>query len=60
MFLLAAIVATLPSPPQAQAMARILRGQRVTREDWQRSRRKREIVVQEDGQKVTVRVIEFE
>jgi hypothetical protein len=59
MILFAAIASALP-PQQAQATARIVRGQRVTFEQWRRSRRKREIVVDEGGRKVTVRLIEFE
>jgi hypothetical protein len=45
---------------QAHATVRIVQAQRVTSGDWQRSRRKREIVVLESGRKVTIRLIEFE
>lgn len=60
MLLLAVIASTVAQAPPAQATVRIVRGQRITREEWQRSKRKREIVVQEQGRKVAVRLIEFE
>ena len=60
MLLLAAFASTVAQAPPVQATVRIVRGQRITREEWQRSRRKREIVVKEDGRKVAVRLIEFE
>ena len=39
---------------------RIVKAQRVNREEWENSKRKRELVVQEAGRKVTVRLIEYE
>jgi hypothetical protein len=62
MLLLAAIAAvTTPPPPQpARASVRIVRAQAVNRQEWERSPRKREMVVEESGRKVTVRLIEFE
>jgi hypothetical protein len=58
--LFAAIAAVTTPPQQAQASVRIVRAQRVTMEEWERSARKREIVVREGERKVIVRVIEFE
>ena len=60
MLLLAALASTVAQAPPVQATVRIVRAQRITREEWQRSRRKREIVVKEEGRKMTVRLIEFE
>jgi len=58
--LLLAAIAVAARPEQVRASARIVGAQRVNREEWERSRRKREIVVQEGDRKVTVRLIEFE
>jgi hypothetical protein len=58
--LLAAIAAMTGPQQQVQASVRIMRAQRVNKEEWERSARRREIVVREDGRKVIVRVIEFE
>jgi hypothetical protein len=58
--LLAAIAAMTTPHQQAQASVRIIRAQRVNKEEWERSARRREIVVREDGRKVIVRLIEFE
>jgi hypothetical protein len=57
--ILAAIAATA-TPTQAQVSVRIVRGQRIDREEWERSQRRREIVVEEGGRKVTLRLIDFE
>ena len=59
MFLIAAIAAAA-TPQQARASVRIVKAQRVTREEWGRSRLRREIIVDESGRKVTVRLMEFE
>jgi hypothetical protein len=59
MLFLAAIAAAA-TPQQARASVHIVKGQRVSRDQWERSKRKREVVVQEAGRKVTVRLIEFE
>jgi hypothetical protein len=56
--LLAAILAS--SSQQARASVHMIKAQRVTREEWERSRRRREIVINEGGRQVTVRLIEFE
>jgi hypothetical protein len=57
--LLAAILASASSQ-QARASVHMIKAQRVTREEWERSRRRREIVINEGGRQVTVRLIEFE
>jgi predicted NAD-dependent protein-ADP-ribosyltransferase YbiA (DUF1768 family) len=59
MLFLAAIAAAA-TPQQARATVRIVKAQRVNREEWENSKRKRELVVQEAGRKVTVRLIEYE
>jgi hypothetical protein len=58
--LFAAIAAASTPTQQVRASVRIVRAQRVTMEEWERSARKREIVVREGERKVIVRVIEFE
>jgi hypothetical protein len=58
--LLSAIAAMTSPQQQAQASVRIIRAQRVNKEEWERSARRRQIVVREDGRKVIVRLIEFE
>jgi len=55
-----AAIAASATPVQARASVRIVRAQRINREEWECSRRRREIVVQDGGRWVTVRVIEFE
>lgn len=59
MLFLAAIAAAA-TPQQVRASVRIVKAQRVTQEEWERSTRRREIVVKEGGRKVTIRLIEFE
>ena len=39
---------------------RIARAVRVTKEDWGRSARKREITIVENGQPLRIRLVEFE
>jgi hypothetical protein len=58
--LFAAIAAVATPPQQARVSVRIVRTQRVNRQEWERSARKRENVVREGERKVIVRVIEFE
>ena len=58
--LLFAVTAAVTSPPQARVSVRIVRAQRVSKEEWERSARKREIVIDETGRKVVVRLIELE
>jgi hypothetical protein len=56
-FLLAVIAAT---PVRAEAIVRIQQAQRVTKEEWERSRRNREIVARENGRTLIIRLIELE
>ena len=58
--MLAAIAVATTPPQHARASVRIVHAQRVNKEEWDRSARKREIVVREGDRRVTVRVIEFE
>jgi len=60
MFLLAVIAAVTVPPEQAGTTVRIVRAQAAKKAEWERARRKREIVIQENGRKITVRLIEFE
>jgi hypothetical protein len=60
MLLFVALAAVATPPVQARATVRIVRAQRVTREEWQRSARRREIVLREGERKMIVRLIEFE
>jgi hypothetical protein len=58
--LFAALAAVVTQPAQARASVRIVQAQRVTKGEWQRSSRRREIVVREGEHEVKVRLIEFE
>ncbi|HJR83668.1 MAG TPA: hypothetical protein VJ775_07055 [Sphingomicrobium sp.] len=60
MLVLAVLAAATAPPQQVRASVRIVRAQRVNKEEWQHSARKREIVVREGERKVIVRLIEFE
>jgi len=60
MLLLAVLASIATLPRQAQATVRIMGAQRVTSEEWKRSSRKRQIVIQEAGRKATIRLIELE
>jgi hypothetical protein len=53
-------IAAAATPQRVRASVRIVKAQRVTQEEWERSTRRREIVVKEGGRKVTIRLIEFE
>ena len=59
MLFLAAIIASLTSQ-QARASVHIVKAQRATPEEWERSRLKREVIVCDHGRELTVRLIEFE
>jgi hypothetical protein len=59
MHLLGIIAAASPAIP-AQAIVRIQQAQRVTGDDWERSSRKREIVVREGDRTLVIRLIELE
>jgi len=59
--LLPAVIAAIATPNvQARATVRIVQAQRVNKDEWERSGRKREIVIREGERKVMVRLIEFE
>ena len=57
--LFALLAATVPVP-QARATVRIVSAARISREEWDKAPRRREIVVEEKGRRVTVRLVEFE
>ena len=57
---LLAVIAAVSSATPAQAVVRIQQAQRVTRDEWERSGRKREIVVREDNRTLIVRLIELQ
>jgi hypothetical protein len=59
--LLAAIAASVTGPRlPARVTARIVRAQAVTKQDWERLGRKREIVRSENERPLRIRLIEFE
>ena len=58
MLLLATILAVSPQA-QARATVRIVRAEPIGREAWLRSGG-REIVMEEDGRRIRVRLVEFE
>jgi hypothetical protein len=45
---------------QARAIVRIMPSARVSHLEWQSAPRRREIVMEENGRRVTVRLVEFE
>jgi ABC-type sugar transport system substrate-binding protein len=59
---LAAAMSARRAPVQAQATVRIARTVTVTEDTWrqERSARKREIMIVENGRPIIVRIIEFE
>jgi len=58
--MLLALVAATVQAPQARATVRIVRPARISREGWSTAPRRREIVVEDKGRRVTVRLVEFE
>jgi len=60
MLVLAAMAAAVTPHEPARATARIVRVQRISKDEWERSSRKREIVIHESGQQMLLRLIEFE
>ena len=58
--MLLALVAATVAQPQARATARILPAARITQAEWSSAPRKREIVVNDQARRLTVRLIEFE
>jgi len=60
-FALASVVSPAPSPSaRAQATVRIVNAARVTKGEWDKAARKREVRMVENGRPVIVRLIEFE
>ena len=57
--LFALLAATVPVP-QARATVRIVSAARISREEWDQAPRRKEIVVDDKGQRVIVRLVEFE
>ena len=58
---LAAALSSAPLPQErAQATVRIARAVRVNKDEWDRSARKREIEIIENGQPLRIRLVEFE
>ena len=58
--LFALLAAAATQLPQARAMVRIMPIARVSHLEWQSAPRRREIVMEENGRRVTVRLVEFE
>lgn len=63
LFLTMAAVQSAPEPVKATSKItmRLIRGEKVTAEQWQESRRKSErVIIDENGRKLIVRIIEHE
>ena len=58
--MLFALLAASVQVPQARATVRILPAARISRDEWKSSPRRKEIVVEDRGRRVTVRLVEFE
>ena len=58
--MLFALLAATAQVPQARATARILPAARISRDEWNKSLRRREVVVEGKGRRVVVRLVEFE
>jgi hypothetical protein len=58
--MLFALLAAATQLPQAHATVRIMPAGRVSYQEWKSAPRRREIVVEENGRRVTVRLFEFE
>ena len=58
--LFALLAAAATQLPQARAMVRITPAARVSHQEWQSAPRRREIVVEENGRRMIVRLVEFE
>ena len=58
---LATVLSPAPSPPaRAQATVRIVNAAQVTKDEWDKASRKREIRLMENGRPVVVKLVEFE
>jgi hypothetical protein len=60
MFLLAALAAAANPAVQARASVRIVKSGQVNRQSWERSSRRRQVIVREGGREVAIRLIDFE
>ena len=63
MILLASTIAPLPAPRHepSRVIARIVRGERISADRWLQSSQKRErVIVDEQGAKLLLRLVEFE
>ncbi len=58
--MLFALLAATAQFTQARATVRILPAARISHDEWKSAPRRREIVVEEKGRRVTVRLVEFE
>ena len=58
--MLFALLAATAQVTQARATLRILPAARISREEWRSAPRRREIVVEDKGRRMTVRLVEFE
>ena len=58
--MLLALFAATAEVPQARATVRILPAARISYEAWKSAPRRREILLQDNGRRVTVRLVEFE
>ena len=58
--MLFALLAATVAQPQARATVRIVPAAKSSRAEWKSAARKKVIVVNDEGRKVTVRLIEFE
>ena len=58
--MLFALLAAAAQVPQARATVRILPAARISRHEWNKALRRREVVVEDKGRRVVVRLVEFE
>ena len=58
--LFALLAAAATQLPQAYATVRIMPAARVSYQEWKSAPRRREIVVEEKGRRMIVRLVEFE
>ena len=58
--MLFALLAAAAQVPQARATVRNQPAARISRDEWNKSLRRREVVVEDKGRRVVVRLVEFE
>ena len=58
--MLSALLSATAQAPQARATARILPAARISRDEWNKALRRREVMVEDKGRRVVVRLVEFE